>query len=182
MGVHIALLRAINVGGKNLVPMRELAPMFSDAGCTDVQIYIQSGNVVFCAKDAAVRRVAAQVSKALVDRFGFEVPVLTRSAAELRDVVKKNPFLRSGVPVETLHVAYLADTPSAARIAALDPDRSPPDRFEVRGREIYLHYPNGGGRSKLNTTYFDTRLATTTTVRNWRTTLKLLDLADAIAK
>jgi uncharacterized protein (DUF1697 family) len=91
--------------------------------------------------------------------------------------VRGNPFLEAGADIGTLHVAILADAPAAAKVKALDPDRSPPDAFAVRGREIYLQCPNGYGRTKLTNAYFDSKLATTSTVRNWRTVLKLVELA-----
>ena len=178
--VHVALLRAINVGGKNMVPMKSLASMFVDAGCSGVETYIQSGNVIFHADSALALRIPALISEALTDRFGFHVPVLTRTATELSRVARSNPFLRAGAELEILHVAFLADRPGAAKVKALDPNRSPPDQFAVRGCEIYLRLPNGAGRTKLTNSYLDSKLATTSTLRNWRTVLKLLELASGV--
>jgi uncharacterized protein (DUF1697 family) len=177
-GVHVALLRGINLGGRQ-VPMKILAEIFVDARCSDVQTYIQSGNVVYRTTDANALRISSRVAEALSARFGFEVPVVTRSAAELRDVATNNPFLRSGADEATLHVAFLAEMPKKERVAALDPNRSPPDRFEVRAREIYLHCPKGFGGTKLTNQYFDSKLGTTSTVRNWRTVQKLLEMTTA---
>jgi uncharacterized protein (DUF1697 family) len=175
--VHIALLRGINVGGKHLLPMEDLVAMFRDAGCTDVRTYIQSGNVVFRAGTALAHRTPARIGEVIANRFGFEAPVVMRTAAELGQVARNNPLLKSGKDFKYLHVAFLADRPTRSRVEALDPDRSPPDEFLVRGREIYLHCPKGLGRSKLTARYFDSRLRTVSTTRNWRTVLKLLDLA-----
>ncbi|MBI4519900.1 MAG: DUF1697 domain-containing protein [Gemmatimonadetes bacterium] len=175
--VHIALLRGINVGGKHRLPMADLVAMFREAGCGDVRSYIQSGNVLFSADATLFRRVPGLISEAILDRFGFAAPVLTRSVAELADIAAHNPFVDDGVDAKTLHVAFLLDRPGKARIAALDPDRSPPDEFVVRGREIYLRCPNGMGRSKLTAPYFDSTLQTTSTARNWNTVRKLLELA-----
>lgn len=177
--VHVALLRGVNVGGKNKLPMKELAAMFAETGCGEVRTYIQSGNVVFRAGEALARRVPVGIAGAISERFGLQVPVVTRTVDEMRAVVRHNPFLRAGADANTLHVAFLAERPSPARVAALDPDRSPPDQFAVRGRDVYLHLPNGGARSKLTSAYFDARLATVSTVRNWRTVLALLALAEA---
>jgi uncharacterized protein (DUF1697 family) len=178
-GVYVALMRGINVGGKNRVPMKDLAAMFAGAGCADVVTYIQSGNVVFRATDACAARVPAAVAKAIADRFTFRSPVVMRSAAELRSVARGNPFLKTGADVDALHVLFLADRPSAAHVAELNPHRSPPDVFQVRGREVYFRCPNGVGRSKLTNAYFDSKLATTSTLRNWRTVLKLVELSGA---
>jgi uncharacterized protein (DUF1697 family) len=177
--VHVALLRGINVGGKNLVPMKALAEMFAKAGCSDVETYIQSGNVLFLASEATASRAEGLVTRAIRERFGFEIPVITRSTAELREIATQNPFLRAGADPKTLHVVFLADVPEPARVASLDPNRSPPDEFVVVGREIYLRCPNGLGRTKLSNQYLDSKLATTSTVRNWNTTLKLLELCTA---
>jgi uncharacterized protein (DUF1697 family) len=175
--VHVALLRGVNVGGRNILPMQDLAAMFRDAGCGDVRTYIQSGNVLFTADAKLVGRVQALISAAVSARFGFAVKLMTRSAAELADVVAHNPFLKEGTDTKTLHVAFLADRPSRSAVATLDPHRSPPDQFAVRGREIYLRCPAGAGSSKLTTQYFDSRLKTTSTARNWNTVVKLLELA-----
>ena len=177
LGTLVALLRGVNVSGKHPLPMNDLAAMFVDAGCGDVQTYIQSGNVVCQASQGLARRVPALVTAAIADRFGFRVPVVTRTAGELRRIVRDNPLVRAGVDAGALHVVFLAHRPVAAKLAALDPNRSPPDVYAVRGREIYLHCPNGLARTKLTNAYFDTKLATTSTTRNWRTVLRLLELA-----
>jgi uncharacterized protein (DUF1697 family) len=176
--VYVALLRGVNVGGKNRLPMKGLAAMFAEAGCTDVVTYIQSGNVVFRATEACAARLPAAISKAVADRLGFRAPVVMRTAGELRAVARGNPFLRGGTSAEaeSLQVMFLANRPSSAGVAALDPERSPPDEFQVKGREIYLRCPNGVGRSRLTNEYFDSKLATTSTMRNWRTVLKLVEM------
>jgi len=174
---YVALLRGVNVGGKNRLPMRDLVSLLEDAGCCDVQTYIQSGNVICCAQVGLASRLPALIEGAVAERWGFHVPVVVRTRDELRAVAEGNPFLETGVDVERLHVVFLADAPSPAHVAALDPDRSPPDRFVVHGHEIYLHCPNGVARTKLTNQYFDSKLATTSTMRNWRTVLKLLELA-----
>jgi uncharacterized protein (DUF1697 family) len=174
---HVALLRGINVGGKNKLPMKDLVAIFVAAGCTDVQTYIQSGNVVFKAPTAVAKRLPSVVKAALSDRTGYRVPVVMRTVDELDGVAQNNPFLKAGREPDTLHVAFLADIPKPARVAAIDLDRSPPDELDVRGREIYLRLPNGVAPSKLTNAYFDATLGTTSTFRNWRTVLKLLEVA-----
>ena len=174
----IALLRGINVGGKNKLPMRDLATLFTIAGCEEVRTYIQSGNVVFEAPAALAASVPAIIASGIEERFGYRVPVLVRTAGELRAIVGDNPFSGGGADPSSLHVAFLANAPEDDRIARLDPDRSAPDAFQVRGREIFLCCPNGKARTKLTNDYFDSKLATTSTVRNWRTVLALVAMAD----
>src|SRR5215203_546673 len=157
--------------------MKTLARFFADAGCTGVRTLIQSGNVVFTASDAVARKAPAQVEAAIEREFGFAAPVQTRSAEELRAVVAANPFLGGGPDPALLAVLFLARAPTAKQIASLEPDRSPGDSFAVRGREVYLACPNGFARTKLSNAWFDARLATVGTSRNWRTTTKLLELA-----
>ncbi len=182
-GTHVALLRGINVGGKNKLLMRDLAAMFSEAGCDEVRTYIQSGNVVFRAGPALVRRVPDLVSEAIAARFGYRVPVVTRTAGELAAIIPANPF--PGVAAEVgrlsqLHVGFLADRPEAAAIDALDPDRSPPDEFVVIGREVYSYCPQGFAGTKLTTRFFESKLSTTMTARNWKTVMKLHELAGGL--
>jgi uncharacterized protein (DUF1697 family) len=174
---YVARLRGINVGGRNLLPMKHLAGLFAEAGCADVQTYIQSGNVVFKASRAKAGKLPGLVAKGIEDRFGYSTPVLLRSVEQLGETLRNNPFLPAGAPENWLHVMFLASQPDAGRVAALDPDRSPPDAYCVRGREIYLQCPNGVGSTKLTNAWFDSRLATVSTGRNWRTVLKLFELA-----
>lgn len=175
---YLALLRGINVGGNNKLAMKDLAALFAELGCEGVQTYIQSGNVVFRAPEALARQVPERVSGAIAERFGLSVPIVLRSSAELAEVAAHNPYAGVDCDPKLLMVMFLADCPRPEQVAGLDPDRSPPDTFVVRGREVYLHYPGGGARSKLTNAYFDSRLKTVGTMRNWRTVLTLLKMVQ----
>jgi uncharacterized protein (DUF1697 family) len=175
---YVALLRGINVGGKNKLPMRDLAALFTDAGCRRVRTYIQSGNVVFEARPSVADRLPHDIATRIDRAFALRVPVVLRAARELDEVVRGNPFLARGAEAEALHVMFLADLPAPGAVSALDANRSPPDEFAVIGREVYLRCPFGIGRSKLTNGYFDTKLTTTSTCRNWRTVLSLVELAN----
>ena len=177
--VNIALLRGINVGGKNKLPMKDLAAMFVDAGCQDVRTYIQSGNVVFKAGPALAKDIPSLVGQSIMDGFGYSVPMVVRTARDLQQIVEVNPFAQADFKANWLLVFFMADLPDKARVESLDPDRSPGDEFAVVGREVFVHNPNGVARSKLTNAYFDSRLATTCTGRNWRTVNKLLEMATA---
>jgi uncharacterized protein (DUF1697 family) len=176
MASYVALLRGINVGGKNKLLMKDLVALFERAGCTGVRNYIQSGNVVFGASPALAKGVAPQIEREIAKRFGLTVPVLLRTQRELEVVASKNPFLDSGARIESLYVMFLANEPGKDRVATLDPERSPADRFVVRGREIYISYAHGAGKTKLTNAWFDAKLATTSTSRNWKTVLKLVEM------
>ncbi len=176
---YVALLRGINVGGKNKLPMKDLCAMFAAAGCTEVRNYIQSGNIVFKADPPLARDLPDLITSGIAGRFGFTVPVVLRSAEEMRTIPLQNPLLGDGENPGELAVCFLLGVPAPARVAALDPHRSPPDAFVVHGREIYLRCPNGFAETKLTTGYFDSKLATVSTFRNWRTVLTLVEMLDA---
>ena len=154
--------------------------MFVEAGCQDVRTYIQSGNVLFRTGPTAAEDIPSRISASILDRFGYRVPVVTRTAQELEEIVQRNPFLQAGAETDKLHVAFLAEQPDDAQVDALDPNRSPGDEFTVLGREIYLHCPNGLARTKLTNSYFDSKLSTISTMRNWKTVLKILELAAGV--
>ncbi len=173
LSTYLALLRGVNVGGKNLLPMKDLAGMFAKAGCSDVRTYIQSGNVIFQAPAGVLSGLAGRTAQQIQDRFGLKVPVILRSTEQIQDTLRHNPFLKAGTPENTLHVVFLTDLPNPQDVSKLDPHRSPADAFVVRDREIYLHLPNGVANSKLTNAYFDSKLSTVSTARNWRTVNKL---------
>ncbi len=179
VNTYVALLRGINVGGKHKLPMKDLVEIFAACKCKDTRTYIQSGNVVFCTSGDAMQRLGPALEKRIEERFGFAVPIVFRSHDQLARVVSANPFLKAGKPELTLHVLFLADAPSAEAISRLDPNRSPGDEFRVTGSEVYLYFPNGAGNSKLTSAYFDSRLNTIGTARNWATVLKLLEMTKA---
>jgi len=170
------MLRGVNVGGKNKLPMKNLAALFEELGFDAVKTFIQSGNVIYRDASQDPTAAAGKIANEIERRFGLRVPVIIRSREEMRKVVESNPLLvaESGSD-QDLHVAFLADEPASAQIASLDPQRSPPDRFELKGREIYLLLPNGVAQSKLTNAYFDSKLKTVSTVRNWRTVTSLLE-------
>ena len=178
--MQVALLRGINVGGKNLVPMRELQAVFIQAGCQDVRTYIQSGNVLFEAGPVMADQLSSHLSAAIKERFGCRVPVVVRTAEEMLAVLASNPFFRGDEAAEisedSLHVYFLSQQPTAKQTATLDAARSLPDEFALQGREIFLRLPNGMARTKLTNAYFDSKLASVCTARNWRTVKKLHEL------
>lgn len=176
--VFVAFLRGINVGGRNRLPMSRLVEIFEAAGGTEVQTYIQSGNVLFRASAARARRVPSQVTSAIRSEFGFECPVLLRSESELKALLSDLPFDVNRDRESTLHIVFLEEEPSPERVRNLDADRSPPESFVVHGREIFISSPNGVARSKLTNAYFERVLGTPTTARNLKTTRTMLELAS----
>jgi uncharacterized protein (DUF1697 family) len=178
LATYLALLRGINVGGKNKLPMTGLIDIFSQAGCHDVRTYIQSGNVIFSADSDLAAPLPGRITAQIAERFGYRVPMIVRTTTQIGEVIRNNPFVAQGIAEDTLHVLFLADQPGAHSVEGLDPGRSSPDAFIVRDQEVYLHLPNGAARTKLTNDYFDTKLATTSTGRNWRTVTTLFTLME----
>jgi uncharacterized protein (DUF1697 family) len=161
--------------------MKQLVAIFEAAGAADVRTYIQSGNVVFTGSASLARRIPAAVAAAISKRFHFDVPVVTRTAAEIRKVARSNPFSAAAADPTKVAVVFLKDRPTAPAAGALDPERSPPDRFALIGRELYLHMPGGAAKTKLTNAYLDRTLKTTSTARNWKTVLKLVEMTGGVA-
>jgi uncharacterized protein (DUF1697 family) len=171
---YLALLRAVNVGGRNKLPMKDLAEVFVEAGCTDVRTFIQSGNVLFNAPARIANQIARTVPDQIEKRFGHRPPIVIRTREQFALVAANNPFLQAGADENNVHVMFLATTPEASRVNSLDPARSSPDAFTVRGADVYLHLLNSVADCKLTNAYFDSKLATISTSRNWRTITTLL--------
>jgi uncharacterized protein (DUF1697 family) len=174
---HVALLRGVNVGGARLLKMSALEEIFRSAGAVAVESVIQSGNVVFEADEHG--KIAETVERALEAQFGFRAAVLVRGRAGWRAMIDSNPFVAAGDPLDILHVAALKDAPDPARIAALDPKTFAPDAFSVSGADAYLRLPNGVGRATLTNARLDRALGTVSTLRNWRTVLRLMERLEA---
>jgi uncharacterized protein (DUF1697 family) len=175
MARFVAMLRGVNVGGRNPVKMPALQSLCAELGYTDVVTYIQSGNVVF----GSTARSAAAVERAMATRIeqelGLKVAVLVRTKAELARVTRGSPFPKA--EPNRLHVAFLDAKPTAARVRALEAFDAAPDEVKVRGREAYLHTPRGFGTSKLGGPFIEKQLQVVATARNWNTVNKLLELA-----
>ncbi len=168
---HLALLRGVNVGGARTLPMRTLEDAFRAAGATETATVLQSGNVVFASDHPEA--IAAGAAAAVESQFGFRPPIVLRNAAAWRTMVLANPFVAAGAPPDTLHVACLAAEPSPA--ARLDPQSFLPDEFVLAGADVYLRLPNGVAKAKLTNARLDKTFRTISTMRNWRTALRLLE-------
>ncbi|MGH9042197.1 MAG: DUF1697 domain-containing protein [Acidimicrobiia bacterium] len=176
---YVALLRGINLGARNKVAMPALRALVESLGHSDVQTYIQSGNVVFTAGSGSSAEIAAAMEAGIKTGLGLAVPVVLRTSKELERATLRNPFLAAGADPAALHVAFLGSPATKAAAATLDPDRSPGDEFAVVDAEVYLHCPNGFGRSKLGLDWFEKKLGATATIRNWRTVTTLAELSRA---
>ncbi|MBX9389266.1 DUF1697 domain-containing protein [Streptomonospora nanhaiensis] len=172
---YAALLRGINVGGHNKVPMADLRALLSGLGCTEVGTLLQSGNAAFTAAEDDPDRIAAAIEDALREQMGLSVTVMARTAADLQRVVRGIPFAVRD-PAKCA-VAFLNTAVDRDRLAALDPAAYAPEELVAGERELYLYFPNGLGRAKL-TPVLGSYLPGPATVRNWSTTTRLLALVE----
>jgi uncharacterized protein (DUF1697 family) len=179
MQTYVALLRAINLGSRNKIAMADLRKLFEALGAEDVTTYVQSGNVVFKSPLRSASKLTRAIEGRISRDLGLDVRVLLRTGPQLAKVVDGNPFAKGAPDAATLHVTLLAERPGAASVRDLDPAAGQPDEFRVVGQEVYLHCPNGYGRSKLTNAYFEQRLSVAATTRNWKTVTKLAELASA---
>jgi uncharacterized protein (DUF1697 family) len=174
---RIALLRGINVTGHNKIPMAELRQLCAGLGWADVQSYIQSGNLVF-RSEAMAGNLEEELEAAIVDEFGFQVPVVVRSAQAWEDYVKHNPFPAVAVEEPNRLLLTLSKGPlQAGALDALNARADKGERVDRVGDVLYIHYPEGVGRSKLTPALLNRLVCSPVTARNWRTVLKLADIA-----
>lgn len=170
MATWIGLLRGVNVGGKNKLPMADLRRIVTSCGHGEVRTYIQSGNVLFDAKERDAAKLAAELRAAIAKDTKIDCAVVLRSAKELAATVAKNPFSEDSAHV---HVVFMA----AAATARFDAAKYAPEELAIVGRDVYLHLPNGLGRSKLAADVAR-RKELAGTARNWRTVETLLAMAS----
>lgn len=176
MTVYIALLRGINVGGKNRLPMAELVTIFESLGYPGAHTYIQSGNVVFASSVDLDESAGTQISEAIYQQKGFQPQLLLLSAAQLQAAVEANPFhYDSG---KALHFFFLASQPSDPDLDKLTRLRSATEQFKLSERVFYLSAPDGIGRSKLAAAV-EAALGVVVTARNGNTVNKLVAMAEA---
>jgi uncharacterized protein (DUF1697 family) len=179
MHIYIALLRGINVGGKNRLPMKELAILLQELGLTNVTTYLASGNVVFQSNKTDVDKLAADITAAIGQRHGFAPQLLIRPRHYLQETLAANPFPEAESQPKTLHLFFLASPPPDPDLAGLQTIKAASERYKLIDTVFYLHAPEGIGRSKL-AAQVEKRLGVTTTARNWRTASKVMAIAAQI--
>jgi uncharacterized protein (DUF1697 family) len=172
---YALLLRGVNVGAKNSLPMAELGAMLEKIGCADVQTYVQSGNAVFGTKLGAAEFTRA-IEGAIERYMGRPVATTLRTRAQLKAIVDGNPFAKVATNPAYLCVTFLSNAPTKAEVAPLHAQNFEPELFRLAGKEIYTWHPNGQGRSPLAAVLGKLKLRGAVTTRNWNTALKLLDM------
>ncbi|MFD6922307.1 DUF1697 domain-containing protein [Streptomyces sp. NPDC059944] len=175
---YAALLRGINVGGAKKVPMAELRTLLEGLGHGDVRTYLRSGNAAFSSAHGDEESLAAELSTAIEERFGFGVGVLVRDHRYLKAVREACPFPAAELEAKQVHVTYFSDPVDAERFASVEPAAFLPEEFRLGDRALYLYAPDGLGRSRLAEALARPRLlkGVLATTRNWNTVVKLEEL------
>ncbi|MCY0920524.1 DUF1697 domain-containing protein [Streptomyces sp. H27-G5] len=175
---YAALLRGINVGGNKKVPMAELRQVLEGLGHEDVRTYLQSGNAVFAGAERDTTKLARALEAAIEAHFGFKVPCLVVDGDHLRAVVDACPFPAAELEGRQLHATFCSGQPGEERFAAIDAPAYLPEEFRVGDRVVYLHTPDGLGRSKLAEALARPAVVKglDVTTRNWNTVVKLVEL------
>ncbi|MDX8478765.1 DUF1697 domain-containing protein [Mesorhizobium sp. VK24D] len=174
--VFVALFSGINVGGNRIVKMAELKSFFEGLGFTDVATYVQSGNVVFRAKKGDATALTSELEAAFEKKWGFNSRVMVRDAGWLERLVEGNPYPEVAGEPTKLHAYALEREPTADETKRLAEKCTGPERFEIKGDVLYLHAPNGLGKSVF-ANLIPRTLKVPGTARNWRSVLALLDMA-----
>jgi uncharacterized protein (DUF1697 family) len=176
---YVALLRGINLGAKRRVAMADLRSLLEDLGYDDVRTHMQSGNAVFRTGTRSAAAVRRAVQDGLADELGMSVDVVVRTAAQLAKVVDADPFAGTATDPARYLVTFLDKAPAKAWLAEVSDIDHEPERFEVRGTEIYLWLPKGVHASGLARLVGDKKIGGTATTRNWNVVTKLAELAAA---
>jgi uncharacterized protein (DUF1697 family) len=176
----VALLRGINLGPKRRIAMADLRELLAEAGFEDPRTHLQSGNVIVGTRKRP-DTVARELERSLSKRFGFDVDVVARTAAELAAIVAHDPFAGVATDPKRYGVAFLDAEPDPKRLEQLLARDFSPELLHAHGRELYTWHPDGFQRSQLFRAVGDQQLARGATMRNWNTVLALNELASAPA-
>jgi uncharacterized protein (DUF1697 family) len=174
---YIALLRGINVGGKNKIKMIDLKAMFESLSFKNVKTYIQSGNIIFDYDATDTMKLTNKIQEKISETFGFLVKTIIRSAEDFRNIANNNPFIKEpNIDLDKLYVTLMLEEPEQNTVLILDMKKEENEDFLIISKEIYLYCPNGYGETKLNNAMFEKKLNVSSTTRNWKTINNILGL------
>jgi len=174
VNTYIALFRGINVGGNNILPMKEVVRTLEGMGCEKVKTYAQSGNVVFKSNKRQSNTLAGEISAKILERHGFEPKVLLLEVSELQDAIERNPFKTEDG--KALHLFLLNSHPESPDLEKLMAVKSKSEEFKLIKNIFYLYAPDGIGRSKL-AALIEQNMGVPVTARNWNTISRLISMA-----
>ncbi len=174
---YIALLRGINVSGQKLIKMDTLKDLFIGLNYSEVNTYLQSGNIVFSTKGIDQQLIANEIEAEILKVFDFEVPVLILTMDELEKIVKNNPFTHHfDKDPAYFHITFLRSLPANIDFKVIDKNVQADEEVVIVDCVIYLYCPHGYGRTKLTNNFFENKLAIGATTRNWKTCNELIKL------
>lgn len=179
MSTYIALFRAINVLGKNILPMKDLKSILEELGVDEIKTYIQSGNVVFNYNENDITGLSQKITAAIKRNHGFEPRIIILKKKDIQKVVANNPFPQVGENHKTLHVFFLESKPANPNFDKILEIKSNTEQYEIIDKIFYLYTPDGFGKSKL-ADRAEKLLGVPATARNWRTVNKLLEMINEI--
>lgn len=177
MKTYIALFRGINVGGNNIIKMKDLVDLLEGLGAKQVKTYIQSGNVVLQSTEEP-SLLSEKISQEIQQQFGFTPQVLLLTRTEFEEAIHNNPFPQAEVLPKTLHLGFLAYEPENPQLHELERLKASGEEILLKGKVFYLHPPEGIGRSKL-AEKIEKHLGVPMTMRNWNTVMKLSDMVKS---
>lgn len=177
--VVVSMLRGVNLGPHRRIKMDALRNLYESLGFKDPQTYVQSGNVLFKTSERSVASLVRRIEAGIEQAFGFHADVILRTATEMQSVIARNPFgSRSGIEPGKLLVTFLSGDPTPEARAKLAEIKCDPEELRIDGRELYVYYPNGMGRSKLSPAVIERALRISGTARNWNSVTKMLEMAE----
>jgi uncharacterized protein (DUF1697 family) len=180
MTQYISILRGINVSGQKKIKMADLKGLYQDAGFGDVETYIQSGNVVFTSDEIDVNGIQCAIEQAIKTQYGFDVPVIVRTSQQFHKMFKALPFDHIDIANDGSQVllTILGEVPDSQLVQSIQQFVKAPEKLVVLGDTVYLHCPNGYGKSKLSNVFIERKLAVCATTRNLKTVDKLCQIAS----
>lgn len=181
MKTYIALLRGINVSGHKIVKMETLRKVLEELSFKSISTYIQSGNILFQSDEKSIPKLEKQIAALIDKHFGFDVPVTVVTPADLKKIVRDNPYAEHQLedPAQP-YVSFLSEIPSSEKLEILSAIDFKGDHFITIDKAMYINYVNSAGDSKLSNAIIENKLKLRSTARNWKTVNKLIALADAI--
>jgi uncharacterized protein (DUF1697 family) len=183
MPVYISMLRGVNVGQHNRIKMDALRALYESLKLEDSRTYVQSGNVIFRTKEKNAAKLATQIQTAIEKKLGCSPAVLLRTTAEMKKAIAANPFAaRPDIVPGKLLVTFLAAEPAREAQAGLDTLKHHPEEIHLIGRELFIYFPNGAGKTKLPWSQVERFLKVTGTARNWNSVIKMGEMAEEMEK
>jgi uncharacterized protein (DUF1697 family) len=177
---YISFLRGVNMTGHNSIRMSDLAVLYNSLGFIQSETFIQSGNVIFSSdKRLSAVEIAVEIEMSIHTKYGYDIPAMIRTLPEMNTIISSNPYLTEpDFDPAKMAVIFLHDKITDSQIQKVADVSYPPDKFKILGNEIYTFCPNGFGRTKIYTNFFENKMKVTGTARNWKTITTLISLAE----